>query len=177
MRRPASASFWSLLALCLVLASTARADMEVRDPTGRRVLLKDDGTWKYVDDKAAGKPSEAAQLQLLRQTEDPSGCTYHFMLENTLPYEVRSLVPYFTISRTNGVAYATEGLGFGPIKPGDKSERSLRFGGIVCREITKVQVTGGDRCEMGDLNKFAETPGACLARVEVKASSVVKFEK
>ena len=178
MRRPPSAPLLSaLLALSLVGLPAAAADMEVKDPSGRRVLLKADGTWKYLDEKVPAKPNEVAQLQLLRQTEDPNGCTFHFEFENTLPYEVQSLVPYFTVQRANGVAYSSQGLGFGPVRPGDKVQRSLRFAGIACGDVAKVQVVGGDRCEMGELNKFNGAPGDCLARLRVRPSSVKTFEK
>ena len=35
----------------LALSHGARADFEVAAPDGRRVLLKDDGTWKYQNAK------------------------------------------------------------------------------------------------------------------------------
>lgn len=180
MRRSVSLSTlcFALTTACLLPAVRA-ADMEVKDPAGRPVLLKDDGTWRYLDGKGS-KPAavtESAQLQLLRQTDDSGGCSYEFEFDNTLPYEVRSLVPYFAVVRANGVVYATESLSFGPVKPGAKTQRTLRFSGITCGEVTKVQVQGGDRCEMGELSRFTESPGACLSRLRVQPSTLVKFEK
>ena len=105
------------------------------------------------------------------------GCRFEFELTNTLPYEIRSLVPFFAISRVNGAVYSTESLGFGPIKPGDKSLRALRFAGITCQDIARLQVLGGDRCDMGELNKFSDAKGECLARVRVLPSDGVKFDK
>ena len=57
-----------------------------------------------------------------------------------------------------------------------------RFGPLARRitrpvEIGGVQVGGGDRCEMGDLDKFSSVRGECLARVRVMASDVVRFDK
>jgi hypothetical protein len=183
---------------CLIVAllpgwmPAARADMELKDAGGRAVLLKDDGTWRYLDAKdgeagaaaaaataasAADKPRDMAALQLLRQVESASACRYEFELHNTLPYEIRSLVPYFAVSRASGVVYAVDSLNFGPVRPGDKTRRALRFAGIACAEIAKVQVEGGDRCEMGELNKFSDAKGECLARLRVLPSELVKFEK
>jgi hypothetical protein len=162
------------------------ADLEVIDPNGRRILLKDDGTWRALDDKAAGPgsaasgpqaPPESAELQLLQQVESTSSCRFEFELNNTLPYEIRSLVPEFSVYRANGVAYATDSRNFGPVRPGDKVRRALRFSGITCADITRLQVHGGDRCEMGDLNKFSDAKGSCLAKLRVLPSPLLKFEK
>ena len=75
------------------------------------------------------------------------------------------------------MAYNAQTASFGRIRPGDQSRRALRFGGIACAEIARLQVGGGDRCEMGDLNKFSEANGQCLARVRVLPSSLLPFEK
>ena len=115
---------------------------------------------------------------MLEQRQDvPGGCRFEFVLTNTLPYEIGSLVPQFTVYRANDVAYNAQTASFGRIRPGDQSRRALRFGGIACAEIARLQVGGGDRCEMGDLNKFSEANGQCLARVRVLPSSLLPFEK
>lgn len=180
-----------LRAVCaLVIAmgalQPAVADRELKDADGRRILLKDDGTWRYLDDQGAAKgaPGQAApkdppsaELRLLGQSELNTGCRFELQLSNNLPYEIRSLVPTFAISRGNGVVYSTESLHFGPIKPGDKTLRLLRFTGISCTEITALRVAGGDRCELGELNKFSDAKGECLARVRVLPSSALTFDK
>ena len=63
------------------------------------------------------------------------------------------------------------------MKPGDKLLRDLDFLGIACRDIVRVQVVGGDRCDMGDLDKFSLAKGQCLARVRVVESDLVRFDK
>lgn len=191
----------ALLLLALFVAGSVQAGFELIAPDGRRVLLQADGTWRYVDDAApaAGAASSAdvadsaaaaasaasapegpkpmAELQLLRRTASPRACSFEFELTNTLPYEIRSLVPYFAVLRPDGVTYTTQSAFFGPLKPGDTIRRSLRFGGIECDEIARVQVEGGDRCEMGELNKFSDAKGECLARLKVLPSELVVFEK
>jgi len=175
-----------VLAAIACAQQPAFADKELKDAEGRSVLLKDDGTWRYLDDKA-GAPDAAAsapaksparaELKLLRQVELHTGCRFEFELTNTLPYEIRSLVPFFAVSRANGVVYSTESVGFGPTRPGDKSLRALRFTGITCQDIARLQVLGADRCDMGELNKFSDAKGECLARVRVLPSDGVKFDK
>ena len=168
----------------------AQADVEVTDPGGRRILLKDDGTWRVLDSQApagaavaasaASGPAatpEFADLRLLRRIDLPSSCRFEFELVNTLPYEIRSLVPLFAVHRANGVVYATESVAFGPVKPGDKIRRSLSVAGIACADIARLRVQGGDRCEMGELHRFSDAKGQCLEKVRLQATDLLKFEK
>jgi len=196
-----------LLTVGMAAGQVARADMEAATPDGRRVLLRDNGTWTYVETRsreaapteAKGKEAPAKQatakdvkqadrkdgellLLLDRKTELGSTCRFGLQLVNKLPYEVTSLVLYFSAYRPDGVLYATEtpGSQFGSLKPGNSQRRELEFRGIACGEIARLQVSGGDRCTMGDLHRWsdiAEVKGQCLARVKLVESGVVKFEK
>ena len=170
-------------ALCLPVAS---ADFELKDGQGRRILLKDDGTWHYLDalDKSGpgSEPSKSkeqpqAELLLERLMDVPGACRFELALVNKLNYEIRSLVPEFTVYRANEVAYSAQLAGFGPVRPGDRNRRAVQFAGIGCADIAKLQVQGGDRCEMGDLNRFSDASGQCLARVRVLPSELLLFEK
>ena len=98
-------------------------------------------------------------------------------LVNNLPYEIRSIVPEFKVYRANGVVYDTVFGAFQFSKPGDSRSREVRFNGIACPDIARLQVTGGDRCEMGDLDKFSSEKGKCLEYVRVVESDLVRFDK
>jgi len=171
----------SLLA-CMLVAAPARADFELTAPDGRRILLKDDGTWQYVD---KGQPADApksddeAILVLERISPRGNGCQLAVRLENKLAYEIRSLVPYYSVYRAGGVLYDTSsgGQGFSAIRPGDVQRREIEFQGILCDAISRIRVVGGGRCQMGDLDRFSATPEQCLARVRVVGSDLVRFEK
>ena len=181
---------WGLAACVfgLLAAPLAYADFELADAQGRRIVLKDDGTWRFADGKpasasagaasaAASKDARLAQLELTRRIDAPGNCSFEFTLTNALPYEIRNIVPDFTVLRANGVEYLTQNVGFELIRPGDLRRRQLRFDGISCAEIATLKVSGGDRCEMNDLNRFSEGKGDCLARVRVLPSQLLKFEK
>jgi len=185
-------SVWSvagelLLVAGMALSPVALADVELTGPDGRRILLKDNGTWRYVEaaerdpaeDKGKGKDEGEAVLLLERKIERGSNCRFVLRLVNNLPYEIRSLVPYYSAYRADGVIYDTVSAGssFASMKPGDKLVREIDFTGIGCRDIVRVQVVGGDRCEMGDLDKFSAVKGRCLARVRVVESDLVRFDK
>ena len=174
-----------LLVAGLALSHTAQADFELTGPDGRRILLKDDGTWQHLeasgkarsDDKS--RTAGEAVLTLERKMETGNGCRFVVQLVNNLPYEIRSLLPYYSVSRGNGVVYDTvsSNSGFTAVRPGDKQVRDFEFVGIACQEIARVQVVGGDRCVMGDLHKYTDEKGQCLARLRVVASDLVRFDK
>ena len=165
------------------LLPAAAADFGVTGPDGRRILLKDDNTWRYVGAKdkepAKEKPKDEGEmiLRVERKTEFGSSCRYDLRLVNNLPYEVRSIVPAFWAYRPNGVVYDRVLSAFQSIKPGDSQSQEIHFHGITCQNIARVQVLGGDRCVMGDLDRFSEAKGECLAKVRVVASDLVRFEK
>ena len=174
-----------LLVAGMAFSCAVGADFEVAAPDGRRVLLRDDGTWQYVEatdkDQAEGKAKQEGEavLTLVRRIERGTNCRFELQLVNNLPYEIRSLVPYYAAYRANGVLYDTvaSGSSFAAMRPGDTLRREIEFVGIPCPDIVRVQVVGGDRCSMGDLDKFNTTSGQCLARVRVVASDQVRFDK
>jgi hypothetical protein len=86
-------------------------------------------------------------------------------------------VPEFSVYRANGVMYDSAFMGFSFLRPGDTQQRDIRFDGINCQDIARVKVGGGDRCEMGELDKFSSGRGKCLALVRVVESDVVRFDK
>jgi len=172
--------------LALGVVPVAQADMELPTPDGRKVLLKDDGTWRYVGAKDAsaaatqdGKDTKVEQASLQLEDRTPFGpnCRVTLTMTNTLPYEIVQIVPYFAAYRSNGVMHQSLGRGFQNVRPTDSKTRVVEFVGIPCDDITRIQVVGGDRCEMGELSKFTPDKGVCLARIRVVPSNKLTFEK
>jgi hypothetical protein len=184
-----------LLAVAAGLTLAAAADFEVTAPDGRRILLKDDGTWQYVEAKGKEQPKEQAKeqakdppkekpkvvgeavLSLERRSEVGGGCVFGLRLVNNFPHSIQNIVPTFSAIRSDGVVYDSVVSGFHSLKPGDTQSRDIQFRGITCRDIARLQVSGGDRCDMADLDKFSPTDGQCLARVRVVESNLVRFDK
>ena len=165
------------------LAHDARADFELTAPDGRRLLLKDDGTWKYQDTKekdtvaAKNQLPEEAMLQLEQKVERGPHCRVVMRLVNTLPYEIGHIVPSFSAYRANGTMHETVTVGFQSVRPAESLQRAVEFTRIACADIARVQVSDADRCQMGDLNKFSPANGQCLARLRIAPSTVAKFDK
>jgi hypothetical protein len=53
----------------------------------------------------------------------------------------------------------------------------LSVSGIACGDIELLKVHGGDRCEMGELHRFSDAKGQCLAKLRIEPSPLVKIEK
>lgn len=168
------------LAACLA-GCAAPADFEARAPDGRTLLLRNDGTWRYAPEgyAAASAAVEESQalLRLTDKTEDGPSCRLALQMTNRLPYEIHSVVPTFVAYRSNGAIHRQVSVNFNDVFPGDTQTRVARFEGIACGEIARVQVTGGQRCTMGDLDKFNSAGGECLARIKLLPSSVMPFGK
>jgi len=164
----------ALVVLCAVRPSYA--DFEVTAPDGRRILLKDDKTWSYVEAKAGDKPLDMAQLRIERKIELTNACRFGLRMVNTLPYEIRSLVPQFSAYNSKKVLYDTVFMAFSRLRPTDSQYREIQFG-LPCAEISRIQVTGGDRCEMGDFDRFNSLPGECLKRIQLAETELVPFTK
>jgi hypothetical protein len=184
MKRPS----WTNARVALVFAAfmlpqAAQADFEVTGPDGDRILLKDDGTWRRLGAKDRLPPDDGSKdageavLRLESKTEAPGGCRFRLQITNNFPYEIGNIIPSFRAYRPNGVIYETVTANFNAIKPGNDLYREIQFQGISCQEIARVQVTGGNRCVMGDLDRFSYEEGRCLARVRVVASDLMRFEK
>ena len=169
------------------LTLAVAADFEVTGPDGRRILLKDDKTWQYVESKdKAGTESKRpdkpriegeAVLSLERRVDATGGCIFGLRLTNAFPHIIQSLFPTFSALRANGVIYDSVSAGFQAVKPGDSQNRDMQFRGIPCQEIAHVQVSGGDRCVMGDLDRFSFDEGVCLSRVRIVPSTLVRFDR
>ena len=186
MKRSNSNSPWTgrlLLVAGIALANAAQADFELTGPDGRRILLKDNGTWRYVGaaDKAQAedkvKDAGEALLSLERRMERGNNCRFTIRLVNNLPYEIRSLVPTFSAYRANGVVYDSVLAGFLSLRPGASQSQEIQFRGIACQDIARLQVSGGDRCVMGELDRWNESDGSCLRRIRVVESDLVRFDK
>ena len=168
-------------ALSTGAAMAQTGDLVLTAPDGRKVVLKDNGTWSYVEAPANDKPAEykgpQADVRLERKLERGLHCRLTFSLVNNLPYEITHVSPSFSVYRANGVLHESVSSAFQNVRPSDRIERSVDFSRITCAEISRVQLVGGDRCQMGELHKFLEPNGQCLARLRAVPSDVLRFDK
>ena len=166
----------AVMALLGALAGGAGAEIQVRGPEGRLIVLEDDGTWHYADD-GSDVPEEHVALSVERVEAGPNSCLIGLRLVNNLRSPVRSLVPQFSAYKTEQLKIETVFESFTRIKPTQDQYQEIRFSGITCPEIAFVKVHGADRCSMGDLTKFSVTKGECLRAIKVVPSSLINITK
>jgi hypothetical protein len=156
------------------LVAGAWASMEVVAPDGRRVLLKDDRTWEYVDRESA---SGGLLLTVAKRTELPNSCRFGLRLTNQAGVRVQSIVPQFSAFNREGVVFETVFAAFTNVKPTLDQYQEITYKGIRCEDIDRIRVHGADRCSLGDLTKFSPATGECLGYIQVQASDLVSISK
>lgn len=174
----ARGAIWVVAAMTLGCAAP-QGDFSVLGPDGRTLVLRQDGTWRYAQEGEApvGRRGEEAVLTLIQQVDDGTACRFVLEMVNNLPYEIHTVVPTFVAYRANGALYRQVSVNFNALRPGDAQRRTAVIEGLACKEISRVQVTGGSRCTMGDLDMMNASSGACLDRIRVVPSSVTQFSK
>jgi len=60
----------AILVMCIA-AHSAAADLTITAPDGRKILLRDDGTWAVIQDGADGEPRRYAALTLEKRPISP----------------------------------------------------------------------------------------------------------
>ena len=171
----------NLLGLLTVLTGltasvVAAAPIELTAPDGRTVRLNDDQTWEYVE-SAAGSVPQVLTLRLERKIDAPRGCGFGMRLINGASYKVVSLIPRVSAFDNRDVRFDTVYVAYSGIKPTLEQYREFHFKGIPCAEIARLKLHGGDRCNMGDLDRFIAEKGVCLARIRLEPSDVFPMAK
>lgn len=167
--------------LCYLLVSYSSfclAEMELIAPDGKRILLKDDMTWEYVEVlKSKDQLERYAHLNVVRVENTAGSCRIGFRLRNGLAVEIGSLVLRFSAYTEDDIIYETINRGFQHIKPTRQQYKEIMFRGLKCKEIKSLRVHGGDHCSSGDLTKYSAKEGECLEKVYVEASDKISIYK
>lgn len=145
-------------------------------PDGRRVLLRDDHTWEVVQ-AGQGDPAASAVISVANTRGLRNACKIGLRLENHLGYNIKSLIPSFSVYTRDGILFETVSKSFSSIKPTRDQYRQIQFIGITCDEIGHIRVHGAGHCSMGPMDKFNEAEGECLSHIYVQESDLLKITK
>ena len=159
-----------------VSVTRTKEGIEVVTPDGRRVLLRNDNTWEYIQVEQ-GDPSQSAFMEVANIKSLRNACKVGIRLTNNLGYKIKSLVPSFSAYTPDGVSYETLSVAFSSIKPTRDQYRQIQFIGLTCEDIERIQVHGAGNCSMGPMDKFNEAEGECLSHIHVQASSLITISK
>ena len=169
-----------LIALCILTHYQASAydgpDIQGITLDGRKVLLKGDQTWDFIETEA-GDPASSAVLSVTKVWEMQDACRFQFRLQNNLGYKIGALVPRLAVHNSEGIMYDSKSISFTTIKPTKREYSEVQFDGIGCHEMSAVTVVDASRCRMGDIDQWNEEPGECLSRVYVEPSELINISK
>lgn len=163
--------------LFLTMTQAALADVTITAPDGRKVLLRDNGTWTVVEETEGGEPRRYAVLTLEKKEKLARGCRLGLRIQNDLSAQIRSLVLRFTAYKGGDTEFETVSRGFSFIKPTLSQYQEIQFRGITCDEITSVGVSGARNCHVGDLTKYSAEAHHCLNLVDVVTSDILPIAK
>ena len=155
----------------------AAADMAAITADGRKVLLRDNGTWEFTDKSAGDSGEPRAILTLEKKFNLARGCRLGLRLTNDLSAQIRSLVLRFTAYKEAQVAFETVSRGYSYIKPTVSQYQEISFRGITCDEITSVAVSAARNCHVGELTKYSASKERCLQLIEVQPSDILPIAK
>lgn len=166
----------AIAALALAVQA-AGADTVAITADGRKVLLRDDGTWQFEQPAAKTDGEPRAALTLENRIDLPHGCRLGLRLQNDLSAQVRTLVLRFTAYKGEGIPFETVSRGFSYIKPTASQYQEITFRGIGCAEICAVQVAAARNCHVGEMTKYSASEERCLELIEVAGSSLLPIAK
>jgi len=166
-----------LLLGCLLLSHLAHADIQATAEDGRKVILKDNGIWMYAPVEGTAPPPKTAKLTLEKFADIPYGCELGLRLQNDLNSPIRTLVLRFTAYKPGNIPFETVSRGYSRIKPTANQYQEIKFRGLSCSDIDKVQVEAAHNCHAGDLTKYSASAERCLELVQVMESWHVTIYK
>lgn len=167
---------FSLLFVLALAMPAAAADVTATTEDGRKVILRDNGTWVPADADDEKKKREA-RLVLENRAGLANGCRLGLRLHNELPAQIRTLVLRFTAYKGAEVPFETVSRGFSFLKPTTSQYREVTFRGIGCDQISSVEVFAARNCHVGELTKYSATAADCLKLFSVDASDLMAIAK
>lgn len=164
------------LSSLLLLPLAAAAELTATTEDGRDVLLRENGTWSFVNE-AGEKPKRIATLTVIRHESVSNGCVIGLELDNQLNELIRTLVLRFTAYLGPDVKFDTVSRGYSFVRPTLTSYEEIQFRGITCEDIASVEVSAARNCSVGELTKFSSDPWDCLELIEVAPTNRLAITK
>jgi hypothetical protein len=174
--------FGNISFLILLISQAALAAVEIVTPDGQRVLLNDDYTWKYLSPNSSQKQTDAKKPQAVLRVShvdelEGGACRLGIILQNNLPYKIKSLSFRFTAYKSESLPYNSVTRNFFEVKPTDQQYQKLFFRGLGCSAAHHIKVEDPGRCSMGELDKFSAMPGDCIEHIRVESSPLINITK
>jgi hypothetical protein len=141
----------ALLSLTL-MGGAAMAEQILLLPDGQSVILKDDGTWAYVEEKISG----ALRLDFGKSKYQQGQCYAWPSLTNDTNKFVDGLAINYSTHSANGATLRTSTLNFNVIGIGKvvtQQEYLTKFAAATCNDVAYIQIDSIDKCKIAGKSK------------------------
>ncbi len=152
----------------ILIGGMARADQLIALPDGQFVILKDDGTWEYFEEKISGVLS----LSFGTPKDQDGQCHAWPSLTNNTNKFVDGLAINYSTHYGDGATIRTSTLNFNIVDIGKvvtQQEYLTNFASATCNEVQYIQIDGIKTCKIGGKKKSAKV---CFELLEVVAEGI-----
>ncbi len=142
-RKTIGAAFLSLM----FMAGTAMADRVLLLSDGQSVILRDDGTWSYIDDKVTG----VLTLKFGKTLDQQGRCYAWPSLTNDTDKFIDGIVFEYSTHYDDGRTIKKGSLIFSIVAVGRRStmqEYMTDYDTATCSEVAYVQIDGISKCKI-----------------------------
>ncbi len=157
----------ALLSL-MFMGGAAQADQVLLLPDGQSVILKDDGTWAYIDETITG----ALTLNFGKTLDQQGRCYAWPRLTNDTDKFIDGVVFEYSTHYDDGLTIKSGSLIYSIIAVGKRStmqEYMTDYDTAKCSEVAYVQIDGISKCKIDGIQKNSRI---CYELLEVSAEDM-----
>lgn len=146
---------WGALLFLTLMGAPALADQILLLSDGQTVILRDDGTWAYREEKITG----ALSLDFGKSKYQQGQCYAWPSLTNDSNKFVDGLAISYSTHSGNGATLRTSTLNFNVIGVGKvvtQQEYLTKFAAATCNDVAYIQIDGINKCKIGGKNKNSQ---------------------
>ena len=161
-------SLGAALLFLLFMGGAATADQVVHLSDGQTVILKDDGTWAYIDDTITG----VLTLKFGKTLDQQGRCYAWPSLTNDTDRFIDGVVIEYSTHYDDGATIKKGSLIYSIIGVGKRStmqEYMTGYGAAKCSELAYVQIDGISKCKIDGIGRNSRV---CYDLLEVSAEDM-----
>ena len=158
----------SALLSLMLMGGAVMADQVLLLPDGQSVILKDDGTWAYIEETITG----ALTLNFGKTLDQQGRCYAWPSLTNDTDRFIDGVVIEYSTHYDNGLTIKSGSLIYSIIGVGKRStmqEYMTEYDTAKCSEVAYVQIDGVSKCKIDGIRKNSRI---CYGLLEVSAEDM-----
>jgi hypothetical protein len=153
----------------------AYAEMTATTAEGQKVLLKDDGTWQFIDDTASASDRHIL-MSVVKLKEMFGTCMISIEISNNVGSRVQTFSPRI-LAYDNDGEFINDGILFVQnIENGGRQTPDMQIRGVECGVIKHLEIRkmAMDMCEIGGKSIDGSE---CIELIQIESTSKIPFRK